>query len=142
MRGPKATYSVIREGGELARHSGSTVALVLAPDCWVSPGAPYRDARIYRMTARRLPDRVRSRAVVATEGKMMTSFTSGTLVYWNSHTGFGQIELDSEQGRIDIYRTDLLRAGVRAPLVGARFHFSTGVTANGGSVATGLCPDI
>src|SRR3954451_24323252 len=63
------------------------------------------------MMARRLPDRVRSRAVVATEGKVMTSFTSGTLVYWNSHTGFGQIELDSEQGHIDIYRTDLLRAG-------------------------------
>ena len=79
---------------------------------------------------------------MAAEGKMMTSFTSGTLVYWNSHTGFGQIELDSEQGRIDIYRTDLLRAGVRAPLVGDRFHFSTGVTANGGSVAIGLCPDI
>ena len=79
---------------------------------------------------------------MAIEGKMMTSFTSGTLVYWNSHTGFGQIELDSEQGRIDIYRTDLLRAGVRAPLVGDRFHFSTGVTVNGGSVVTGLCPDI
>jgi len=79
---------------------------------------------------------------VATEGKMMTSFTSGTLVYWNSHTGFGQIELDSEQGHIDIYRTDLLRAGVKTPLVGDRFHFSTGVATNGVTVAIGLCPDI
>jgi len=78
---------------------------------------------------------------VATEGKMMTSFTSGTLVYWNSHTGFGRIELDSEQGRIDIYRTDLLRAGVKAPMIGDRFHFSTGVAANGVTVAIGLCPD-
>jgi hypothetical protein len=73
---------------------------------------------------------------------MMTSFTSGTLVYWNSHTGFGQIELDSEQSRIDIYRTDLLRAGVKTPLVGDRFHFGTGVATNGATVAIGLCPDI
>jgi hypothetical protein len=73
---------------------------------------------------------------------MMTSFTSGTLVYWNSHAGFGQIELDSEQSRIGIYRTDLLRAGVKVPLVGDRFHFSTGVATNGATVAIGLCPDI
>ena len=94
------------------------------------------------MTARRLPDRVRSRAVVATEGKLIMSFTSGTLVYWNTHSGFGEIELDNRDGRIGIYRSDLLRAGVKAPLVGDRFHFSTGVAANGVSVAVGLCPDI
>jgi hypothetical protein len=57
----------------------------------------------------------------------MTSFTSGTLVYWNSHAGFGQIELDSKQSRIGIYRTDLLRAGVKAPQIGDRFHVSTDV---------------
>ena len=72
----------------------------------------------------------------------MMSFTSGTLVYWNAHSGFGEIELDSEQGRIGIYRTDLLRAGVKAPLVGDRFHFSTKVVDNDVSVAIGLCPDI
>ena len=70
------------------------------------------------------------------------SFTSGTLVYWNTHSGFGEIELDNRDGRIGIYRSDLLRAGVKAPLVGDRFHFSTGVAANGGAVAIGLCPDI
>ena len=71
----------------------------------------------------------------------MMSFTSGTLVYWNAHSGFGEIELDSEQGRVGIYRTDLLRAGVRAPLVGDRFHFSTDVAANGVTVPIGLCLD-
>ena len=94
------------------------------------------------MAARRLPDRVRSRAVVATEGKLIMSFTSGTLVYWNTHPGFGEIELDNRDGRIGIYRTDLLRAGVKAPLVGDRFHFSAEVAGNGVSVAIGLCPDI
>ena len=33
MRGPRAAYSVIREGCEVARRNGSTVALVLVPDC-------------------------------------------------------------------------------------------------------------
>jgi hypothetical protein len=33
INGPMSIDSVIREGGELARHSGSTVALVLAPGC-------------------------------------------------------------------------------------------------------------
>jgi hypothetical protein len=79
---------------------------------------------------------------VATEGSLIMSFTSGTLVYWNIHSGFGEIELDSRDGRIGIYRSDLLRAGVKAPLVGDRFHFSTGVAANGESVAIGLYPDI
>jgi len=63
-------------------------------------------------------------------------------MYWNSHTGFGEIELNSEQSRIGIYRTDLLRAGVKAPLVGDRFHFSAEVAPNSVSVAIGLCPDI
>ena len=72
----------------------------------------------------------------------MTSFTSGTLIYWNSHTGFGEIELDGKQSRIGIYRTDLSRAGIKAPLVGDRFHFSTGIATNGVTVAIGLCPDI
>jgi len=72
----------------------------------------------------------------------MMSFTSGTLVYWNTHSGFGEIELDNRDGRVGIYRSDLLRAGVKAPLVGDRFHFSTGVAANGASVAIGLCSDI
>ena len=70
------------------------------------------------------------------------SFTSGTLVYWDTHSGFAEIELDDRDGRIGIYRTDLLRAGVKAPLVGDRFHFSTEVVSNGAPVAIGLCPDI
>jgi hypothetical protein len=78
---------------------------------------------------------------MATEGKLIMSFTSGTLVYWNTHSGFGEIELDKKDCRIGIYRTDLLRAGVKAPLVGDRFHFSTEVAANGVSVAIGLCPE-
>ena len=94
------------------------------------------------MTARRLPDRVRSRVAVATECELAMSFTSGTLVYWNTHFGFGEIELDDRDGRISIYRTDLLRAGVKVPLVGDRFHFNTEVVANGVSVVIGLCPDI
>ena len=53
--------------------------------------------------------------------------TSGTLMYWNAHTGFGEIELDNEDGRVTVYRADLLRAGVRAPQVGDRFHVSTDV---------------
>ena len=69
------------------------------------------------------------------------SFTSGTLVYWNTHSGFGEIELDDRDSRIGIYRTDLLRAGVKAPLVGDRFHFSAEVADNGVTVAIGLCPD-
>jgi hypothetical protein len=69
----------------------------------------------------------------------MTSRTSGALVYWNAHTGFGEIDLDSGYGRIGIYRVDLLRAGVKRPQVGARFHFSTGVAANGVTVAIDLC---
>jgi hypothetical protein len=69
----------------------------------------------------------------------MTSRTSGTLVYWNAHTGFGEIDLDSGYGRIGIYRVDLLRAGVRRPQVGARFHFNIGVAANGVTVAIDLC---
>jgi len=63
-------------------------------------------------------------------------------MYWNIHSGFGEIELDTKDGRIGIYRADLLRAGVKAPLVGDRFHFSTGIAANGVTVAIGLCPDI
>jgi hypothetical protein len=103
----------------------------------------YRVARaIYRMAARLLSDRVRSRAVVAIEGKLIMSFTSGTLVYWNTHSGFGEIELDNRNGRIGVYRSDLLRVGVKVPLVGDRFYFSIGVAANGTSVARGLCPDI
>ena len=69
-------------------------------------------------------------------------FTSGTLVYWNTHSGFGEIEFDDRDGRIGIYRTDLLRAGVKAPLAGDRFHFSTEVVDNGMSVVIGLCPEI
>ena len=55
------------------------------------------------------------------------SLTSGTLVYWNAHTGFGEIELDSEYRRVGIYRAELLRAGVKAPQIGDRFRFSIGV---------------
>ena len=72
----------------------------------------------------------------------MMSFTSGTLVYWNAHSGFGEIDLDSGYDRVGIYRADLLRAGVKAPLVGDRFHFSTDVVANGVTVAIDLCPDV
>jgi hypothetical protein len=35
-----------------------------------------------------------------------------------------------------------LRAGAKAPLVGDRFHFSTGAAANGVSIAFGLCPNV
>jgi cold shock CspA family protein len=50
---------------------------------------------------------------------------SGTLTYWNAHTGFGEIELDKEDGRVTVYRADLLRAGVKVPQIGQRFHVST-----------------
>jgi hypothetical protein len=69
----------------------------------------------------------------------MTSRTSGALVYWNAHTGFGEIDLDSGYGRIGIYRVDLLRAGIRKPQVGHRFHFNIGVAANGMTTALDLC---
>ena len=59
----------------------------------------------------------------------MTSHASGDLVYWNEHTGFGEIDLDEGQGRIAIYRADLLRAGVKTPRVGDRFYISTGAAA-------------
>jgi hypothetical protein len=36
----------------------------------------------------------------------MTSRVSGDLVYWNAHTGFGEIDLDDGRGRIGIYRVD------------------------------------
>ena len=72
----------------------------------------------------------------------MMSFTFGTLVYWNAHSGFGEIDLDSGYDRVGIYRADLLRAGVKAPLVGDRFHFSTDVVANGVPGAIDLCPDV
>jgi hypothetical protein len=55
------------------------------------------------------------------------SLIQGTLVYWNAHTGFGEIELDSEYRRIGIYRAELLRAGVKSPQIGDRFRISTGV---------------
>ncbi len=41
------------------------------------------------------------------------SRASGDLVYWNAHTGFGEIDLDDGDGRIGIYRADLLRVCVR-----------------------------
>jgi hypothetical protein len=72
----------------------------------------------------------------------MTSRTSGVLVYWNAHTGFGEIDLDREHGRIGIYRVDLLRAGVKRPQVGARFHFNTGFTVNGVMAAMDLYPEV
>ena len=72
----------------------------------------------------------------------MTSRTSGALVYWNAHTGFGEIDLDSGYGRIGIYRIDLLRAGVRRPQVGDRFDFNTGVAVNGVKAVMDLCPDV
>ena len=72
----------------------------------------------------------------------MTSRASGDLVYWNAHTGFGKIDLDDRDGRIGVYRADLLRAGVRRPHVGDRFRFNTGVAANGVTAAMDLCPDV
>ena len=57
---------------------------------------------------------------------------------WNAHTGSGEIELDSEQGRVGIYRADLLRAGVKASQVGGWFKFRTGLAANGVMVAIDL----
>ena len=72
----------------------------------------------------------------------MTPRTSGDLVYWNAHTGFGEIDLDDRDGRIGVYRADLLRAGVRRPQVGDRFRFNTGVAANGVTAAMDLCPDV
>jgi cold shock CspA family protein len=68
----------------------------------------------------------------------MTSRVSGSLVYWNAHTGFGEIDLDDGDGRIGVYRADLLRAGVRTPRVGDRFHFSVGVAASGITVVIDL----
>jgi cold shock CspA family protein len=69
----------------------------------------------------------------------MTSRTSGVLVYWNAHTGFGEIDLDRKHGRIGIHRADLLRAGVRKPQIGDRFDFNIGIAANGATVANDLC---
>jgi hypothetical protein len=48
----RAAYSAIREAREVARCNGSTVALVLAPDWYVSHGAPI--ARRAHHTKRRL----------------------------------------------------------------------------------------
>jgi cold shock CspA family protein len=73
---------------------------------------------------------------------MTTSRTSGALVYWNAHTGFGEIDFDDGHGRVGIYRADLLKAGIRKPRVGDRFHFDTGVAANGMTAAIDLCPDV
>jgi hypothetical protein len=64
---------------------------------------------------------------VAIKGKPVMSYASGSLVYWNAHTGFGEIELDNVDGRIGIYRADLLRAGVKTPQVGDRFQVSIDV---------------
>jgi hypothetical protein len=72
----------------------------------------------------------------------MTSITSGTLGYLNTHTGFGEIDFDSGYGRVGIYRADLLRAGVKSPQVGDRFYFKTGVAANGVTTAIDLRPDV
>jgi hypothetical protein len=72
----------------------------------------------------------------------MTSRASGNLVYWNAHTGFGEIDLADGRGRIGIYRADLLRAGIRTLQVGGHFHFNTGVAASGALVAIDLYPNV
>ena len=72
----------------------------------------------------------------------MTSRTSGALVYWNAHTGFGEIDFDDGHGRVGVYRANLLRAGVRRPQVGDRFHFNTGIAINGVMAAMDLCPNV
>ena len=69
----------------------------------------------------------------------MTSRTSGALVYWNAHTGFGEIDLDSGHGRVGIYLADLLGAGVRVPRVGERFYLNIDITATGVTTAIDLC---
>src|SRR4051794_26067797 len=65
-------------------------------------GQPWHSHRasraLCRMAARRLPNRVTSRAVVTTEGEPVMPYISGTLMYWNTHSGFGEIELDNEDG--------------------------------------------
>src|SRR4051794_19437584 len=71
----------------------------------------------------------------------MVSHTSGALVYWNAHTGFGEIDLDSGHGRVGIYRADLLRSGMKEPQVGDRFDFSTGAAANGMTAAIDWYPE-
>jgi hypothetical protein len=48
-------------------------------------------------------------------------------MYWNAHTGFGEIELDNENSRITVYRNDLLKAGMRVPQVGDRFQIRTNI---------------
>ena len=63
-------------------------------------------------------------------------------MYWNAHTGFGEIELDDRDGRIGVYRADLLRAGIRTLQVGDHFHFNTGVAATGALVEIDLYPNI
>jgi hypothetical protein len=72
----------------------------------------------------------------------MTSRVSGDLVYWNAHTRFGEIDLDDRRSRAGIYRADLLRAGIRTPQVGDRFHLNTGIAASGTLVAIDLCLDV
>jgi hypothetical protein len=59
-------------------------------------------------------------------------------MYWNAHTGFGEIGIDNGYDRVAIYRADLLRAGVRKPQIGDRFHFNIGITANGVTTAIDL----
>ena len=69
------------------------------------------------------------------------SHASGDLVYWNAHTGFGEIDLNEGRGRIGIYRADLLRAGVKTPRVGDRFYISTAIASSGVTVAIDLYLD-
>jgi hypothetical protein len=130
----------------VARRTGSTETLVhkqrrdrasqdvetIPPNRGISRGAPIAHC-VHHAGWRRspAPDPVRYGTVLTTERKAMTSPTSGALVYWNAHTGFGEIDFDSGEGRVGIYRADLLRAGVKAPQVGDRFIFSTEVAANG-----------
>lgn len=66
----------------------------------------------------------------------------GALVYWNAHTGFGEIDLnDGENGRVGVYRRSFLNAGITEPQVGDRFHFSIGIAASGATIAVDLRPD-
>ena len=66
----------------------------------------------------------------------------GALVYWNAHTGFGEIDpRDGEHGRVGVYRKNFLYAGIKEPQVGDSFHFSIGIAASGAIIAVDLRPD-
>jgi cold shock CspA family protein len=63
----------------------------------------------------------------------MTARLSGTLTWWNpdDNGGFGYIEPDGKEGPVVVYRNELLRAGIRDPIVGTLVTFEHGIVRGG-----------